>query len=82
MSELLKAVQRHKQKVPEEDIAAMTFACPVCGNTAFPPSTIILQANYGSTHDGEFTAVSICGECFDTVAATVHMLADAMPKMA
>lgn len=82
MSELLKSVQRHGHQVAEEEIAAMTFVCPVCGNTAFPPSTIVLQANYGSVHDGECATVNICGECFDTVAATVHMFADAMPKMA
>lgn len=82
MSELLKAVHRHKQKVPEKEIAAMTFACPVCGNTAFPPSTIVLQANYGSSHDGECATVNICGECFDTFIATAYMLADAMLKMA
>lgn len=78
MSELLKAVQMYKQNATEE----MTFVCPVCGNTAFPPSTIALQANYGSDHDGECATVSICGECFDTFVATVHMLAAAMPKMA
>lgn len=82
MSKLRKAVQGHRHQATEEDIAAMAFVCPICGSTAFPPSTIILRANYGSTHDGARVTVNICGECFDVLADAANILAAAIPKMA
>ena len=63
MSELLKAVEKYRQNTkPNND-----FICPLCHEHDYVPSEIILQANYGSSYDGERVVIQLCGECFDKI---------------
>lgn len=40
--------------------------CALCGRREEIPSTVILQANYGSQkHDGERYTLYLCGGCID-----------------
>lgn len=41
------------------------FVCEVCGQSDLVPSTVTIQANYGSQHDGETVTVQLCGDCVD-----------------
>lgn len=49
------------------------FVCPVCGSVALVPSTITLQANYGSQHDMECAKIELCGECFDKLLGIISI---------
>ena len=49
-----------------------SFMCPCCGVEDYTPSTLIMQGNYGSTHDTERVTVKICGECFDKVFESIQ----------
>lgn len=54
------------------------FICPVCGEHDYTPSTITLQANYGSIHDGERVTIKLCGGCFDKLLSAVNVFSVAM----
>lgn len=43
------------------------FICPICGQSDWVASVIVLQANYGSCYDGEELELHLCGECFDFI---------------
>lgn len=49
------------------------FVCPVCGSVTLVPSTITLQANYGSQHDMERATVELCSECFDKLLGIISI---------
>lgn len=67
MSELLKAVEKYRQHTEEHTLPNNDFICPLCHEHDYVPSEIILQANYGSSYDGEHVAIQLCGECFDKI---------------
>jgi len=76
MLERLNAVQRYKQHDNEQS----DFRCPVCGNHDFTSSTITLQANYGSIHDGERVTLHVCENCFDRLLGFVGVFAVTMSE--
>lgn len=65
MSELLKAVEKYSQRTEEYTSPNNDFICPLCHEPDYVPSEIIMQANYGSSYDGEYMIIKLCGECFD-----------------
>lgn len=65
MSELLKTVEKYRQRTEEHTSSNNDFICPLCHEHDYVPSEIILQANYGSSYDGERMKIQLCGECFD-----------------
>lgn len=67
MSELLKAVAKYRQHTEEHTSPNNDFICPMCNEHDYVPSEIILQANYGSSYDGEYMIIKLCGECFDKI---------------
>jgi transcription elongation factor Elf1 len=73
MSELLKAIQRHKT----QDCG---FVCPICGKVDYVPSAITIEASYGSIHDGKTVKAEICGECLDRLISAVGLLAVTMSE--
>lgn len=48
------------------------FICQVCGKTDLIPSLAILQANYGSSYDGETILLHVCGDCVDEIIETIN----------
>lgn len=56
------------------------FICPICGDKDYVSSTITLQANYGSIHDGERVTIRLCGECFDKLLSAVNVLSVLMSE--
>lgn len=72
MSELLKAVQRHRKATlgfnENQNVETMWngFECDICGEyDIYGPSKITLEANYGSKHDGDLVTLNVCGDCMD-----------------
>lgn len=41
------------------------FRCDLCERKDLVPSKVELEANYGSTHDGERVTLHVCGDCMD-----------------
>lgn len=39
--------------------------CDICGKEDYFLSSVVLNANYGSEHDGERLTIALCGNCFD-----------------
>lgn len=56
------------------------FICPVCGHEDYVPSTITLQANYGSIHDGDIVTINLCGDCFDKLVSAINLIAVTMSE--
>ncbi len=50
------------------------FICPCCGQEDFTPSVIIMQGNYGSTHDTERVTVKVCGDCYDRIIEEIQKI--------
>lgn len=71
MSELLKAVEKYRQRAEEHTLLNNDFICPACHKHDYVPSEIILQANYGSSYDGERMVIQLCGERFDKIREKV-----------
>ena len=47
--------------------------CAICGRTDLVMSKLILEANYGSIHDGEVLQIDLCGDCTDKIFASLSL---------
>ena len=55
-------------RIEDEVIASgRGFDCDICDQPDLVPSTITLEANYGSKHDGTRVTLNVCGDCMDWI---------------
>lgn len=65
MLKVLETVYNYLNDTKERTSPNNDFICPLCHEHDYIPSTITMQANYGSIYDGERMKIQLCGECFD-----------------
>lgn len=49
-----------------------SFICGICCQPDMVASKVILEANYGSTNDGERVTLDVCCSCIDKLFAVIQ----------